>query len=115
MGVKTQIDRIEKNLESLDKYVEIHTTFFKKLIEDLKVLGNATHVLMWFLDALIEQSGKNPICASIPKIASDLRLSPKTVRKHLKLLLKHQYIVPFPGQDLYAFAPQYLKPLNREM
>ncbi len=92
------------------KYVELHKSFFTCLIEDARKLGNAARVLFWCLDAYIEHPKTNIIQAPVQKIATDLGISGKTVRKHLKKLIQCNYLVPCPsGQDLYAFAPQYIK------
>lgn len=76
-------------------YVKVFKLFTQKVINDLKAgIDGAINTLMWFINQIQDlPPDSDPIVIAEPeKIAQELGVTERTVRRHLKLLKDHGYL-----------------------
>ena len=90
---------------------KVYQTMSRKVLKDLKAsLNGATDVLWYFIDRLIaaEPFNANPeMYAHTEQIAEATGQSNPTVRRHVKILVEHQYLLRV-RPHLYKVNPEFI-------
>lgn len=99
--------------EARDKdFIKIFKLMSMKVLKDLQAgLNGATDTLWWIIDHVMEfKPNEEPIVWIDPQlVAKDLKISPETVKKHVKKLKKFKYIEQIrPRHYNYKLNPNFI-------
>ena len=90
---------------------KVYQTMSRKVLKDLKAsLNGATDVLWYFIDRLIaaEPFNSNPeMYAHTDQIAEATGQSGPTIRRHIKMLIEHKYLIRI-RIHLYKINPDFI-------